>query len=108
MVTSYSSSLLRFAPLPGFSATVTPLPDIVWGLAYKLAGPQRAWRLNNHPLFADGPTGTYLIGNLVVWGQLAALLALAAALLALAAALLAGGRRRRGRQARAAAKAKLE
>ena len=74
----------------------------VWW-AYKLAGPQRAWRLNNHPLFADGPTGTYIIGNLVVWGQLAALLALAAAVVA-------GRRRRRGSQASssAAAKAKLE
>ena len=75
----------------------------VWW-AYKLAGPQRAWRLNNHPLFADGPTGTYIIGNLVVWGQLAALLAVATAVVA------ARRRNRRGRQASAsaAAKRKLE
>ena len=97
----YGRAMLPAVAEPHVPAFVELCLLPVWW-AYKLAGPQAAWRLNNHPLFADGPTGTYIIGNLVVWGQLAALLAIVAAVLA--------ARRRRTRQASisAAAKRKLE
>ena len=82
----YGRSMLPAAAEPHVPAVVEMCLLPVWW-AYKLAGPKHVWRLNNHPLFADGPTGTYLIGNLVVWGQLAALLAVAGAVMV--------GRRRR-------------
>lgn len=69
----------------------------VWW-AYKLVGPQVAWRLNNHPMFA-GSAGVYWVGNAVVWGQLLVLLAASAAVVAVC-------RRHRGRQAGSAAAAK--
>ena len=56
---------------------------------------------NNPGPFTFLGTGTYIIGNLVVWGQLAALLAIAAAVVA-------ARRQRSGRQASGAAKRKLE
>ena len=94
----YGRAMLPAAAEPHVPAFVEMCLLPVWW-AYKLVGAQAAWRLNNHPLFADGPAGTYIIGNLVVWGQLAALLAIATAVVAA---------RRRGRQASAAAKRKLE
>lgn len=40
---------------------------------YRIIGPAAAWRLNNVPLFLDGPKATRVVGNLMVWGQLAVL-----------------------------------
>jgi hypothetical protein len=96
----YGRAMLPAAAEPHVPAFVEMCLLPVWW-AYKLVGAQAAWRLNNHPLFADGPTGTYIIGNMVVWGQFAALLAIAAAVVA-------ARRQRRGRQASGAAKRKLE
>jgi hypothetical protein len=55
---------------------------------YRVIGPAAAWRLNNLPLFLDGPKACFVVGNLMVWGQAAALIALAAAVVR------AAGRRR--------------
>jgi hypothetical protein len=55
---------------------------------YRAIGPAAAWRLNNLPLFLDGPKACFVVGNLMVWGQAAALIALAAAVVR------AAGRRR--------------
>ncbi|KAL4439901.1 hypothetical protein ABPG75_002902 [Micractinium tetrahymenae] len=49
--------------------------------AYKLAGPELAWRVNRHPVIAQGPI---LVANMLVWGPLLLLagLGIAAALAA--------------------------
>lgn len=67
--------------------------------AYKVLGPAQAWRINTHPLFGEWDLGTHVVGNLVIWGQLALLLALAAT------AVLAA-RRELGSRAHAVAKTK--
>jgi hypothetical protein len=51
---------------------------------YRLVGPQLAWRMNNHPMFLDGPRTSFVVGNTLVWGQLALLVVLVVAARALA------------------------
>lgn len=69
--------------LPTFADPLVPalahaaLTPVHW--AYKLMGPQLAWRINNHRLLALGPG---LVANAVVWGPVLLLVAAAAALAA--------------------------
>ena len=60
-----------------FEVLLTP----VYGL-YKALGPRLAWRLNSTPVFGQWDWGNSVIGNAIVWGQLAVVLSLVSAVAA--------------------------
>ena len=42
-------------------------------------GPKAVWRINRHPLFGSWDMGNVVVGNWVVWGQAALVMAAVAA-----------------------------
>jgi hypothetical protein len=68
---------------------------------YCLIGPQLAWRMNNHPVFLDGPNTSFIVGNALVWGQLALLVLFAMAARALARHAKLPGKRRAAQKRKA-------